>query len=197
VKTNYVLIDFESVQPSSLEPLNHDHFKLFVFVGAKQGKLAFDVVDCVHRLGARAEYIKVSGTGPNALDFHIAYYIGKYAADDPTAYFHVISKDAGFDPLIKHLKTKKILANRVCAISDIYPLKVSNCKDTGERIELILEKLRQNKKARPGRVETLSSTIKALFQKQLSEKEVAGLIKELTTRRHLTISNKKITYSID
>ena len=30
----------------------------------------------MQRLGpARAEYVEISGNGPNALDFHIAYYI--------------------------------------------------------------------------------------------------------------------------
>lgn len=194
MKTNYVLIDYESVQPSSLAALNHDHFKVFVFVGATQAKIPFEFVDCVQRHGDRARYIKISDTGPNALDFHIAYYMGQIAAADPSAYFHVISKDAGFDPLIKHLRTKKILASRVNAISDMYLVKVANI---GARIELILEKLRQNNKARPTTVEALTNMIGALFQKKLSDSEIAGLIKELTNRGHLTISNNKITYSID
>jgi hypothetical protein len=49
-------------------------------------------------LGAKAQYVKISGNGSNALDFHIAFYIGHLGAVDPTAYFHIISKDAGFDP---------------------------------------------------------------------------------------------------
>jgi hypothetical protein len=128
LKTNYVLIDFESVQPSSLDLLNHNNFKLFVFVGANEVKLPFEIADCIQRLGERAKYIKISGTGPNALDFHIAYYIGRTAATDPAAYFHIISKDAGFDPLITHLRANKIFASRVSAISDIPLLKIPNRK---------------------------------------------------------------------
>ena len=83
VKTNYVLIDFESVQTKSFEQLIHEHFKVIVFVGATQDKLTYEVVESLQQLGSRAEYIKISGRGPNALDFHIAYYIGRLAAAEP------------------------------------------------------------------------------------------------------------------
>src|SRR5687767_2649597 len=108
VRPNIVLIDFESVQPASLEVLAADHFKVKVFVGATQTKLPFDLVTAIQRMGDRAEYIKISGVGPNALDFHIAYYIGRIASQEPDAFFHIISKDTGFDPLIQHLKDNKI-----------------------------------------------------------------------------------------
>ena len=141
------------------------------------------------------EYIKISGNGPNALDFHIAYYIGQLAAVDPMAYFHIISKDTGYDPLIRHLKGKKILASRAKTISDIPCIKVSNCKSTAERIDVILGKFKQLKAAKPRTVKALGSTISALFQRQLSDKEVSGLIKELVNKRYLTVSGTKITYA--
>jgi PIN domain-containing protein len=196
MRKNYVLIDFENVQPDSLERLDHAHFKLFVFVGAHQGKLPLKFVASLQRLGDRAEYIQISGNGPDALDFHIAYYIGQLAAAEPAAYFHIISKDAGFDPLIQHLKTKKIFAGRSRAISEIPFVRASNSKSSAERIELILGKLRQLKAAKPRTVKTLASTIAALFQKQLSEKDVSGLIDELATRGYITVSDTKVTYAV-
>ena len=39
MRTNYVLIDFENVQPESLVGLQQDHFKVLVFVGANQTKV--------------------------------------------------------------------------------------------------------------------------------------------------------------
>ena len=128
MRTNYVLIDFESVQPESFEPLSHDYFKVIVFVGANQTKLPFEVAKSLQKLGSRAEYIKLSGHGSNALDFHIAYYIGRLAAEEPSAYFHIISKDRGFDPLVQHLRSNKILAGRVKTIADIPVVKASNSK---------------------------------------------------------------------
>ena len=103
-----MLIDYENVQPKNLEILENHPFKVFVFVGANQVKVPFDLAVAMQSLGKGAKYIKISGNGPNALDFHIAYYIGELASQDPKGYFHIISKDTGFDPLIKHLKTKNI-----------------------------------------------------------------------------------------
>src|SRR4030065_289650 len=74
--------------------------------------------------GPEVEYIQIDGNGKNALDFHIAYYIGRLAAEIPDAYFHVISKDTGFDPLIKHLKAQKIVCRRSKSIADLPLAKI-------------------------------------------------------------------------
>lgn len=196
MRTNYVLIDFESVQTKSLELLTHDHFKVIVFVGANQGKLPFEVAMSLHQLGSRAEYIKISGRGPNALDFHIAYYIGRLAAAEPSAYFHIISKDTGFDPLIQHLRSKKILAGRAETVADIPAVRSSNSKSPRERIAIILAKLQQLKTAKPRTIKTLSSTIGSLFQNQLSEAEVELLVQGLAKKRYLEVTGAKITYAL-
>lgn len=195
MRTNYVLIDFENVQPDSLDLLDHDYFRLLVFVGASQGKVPYDIAVSLQRFGDRVEYIKISGKGFNALDFHIAYYIGRLSAADPSAYFHIISKDGGFDPLIHHLRGKEIFASRASTISDIPCIKVSNSKSAAQRIEVILGKLRQLKAAKPKTVKALGSTIAALFQKQLSDKEVTGLINKMPNKGYLTVSGAKVTYA--
>jgi len=113
MRTNHVLVDFENVQPASLMALvSEPAFKVLVFVGASQTKIPFEFAASMQALGDNASYVKISGNGSNALDFHVAYYIGRLAAGDPTAYFHIISRDTGFDPLITHLKAQKILAAR-------------------------------------------------------------------------------------
>lgn len=196
MRTNYVLIDFENVQPQSLGALDQDHFKVILFVGANQAKLSFDVAASLQQLGSRAKYIKMSGNGRNALDFHIAYYLGRLAAEEPTAYFHVISKDTGFDPLIKHLKSVKILAGRVTSLGDIPLVKASNSKSPQERIVVILDRLQQLKAAKPRRVKTLSSTMASLFPDQLPEQEVAALIQRLAGEGYLEIEGAKISYAL-
>lgn len=110
--TNYVLIDFENVQTSNLEVLKQHPFKVVVFVGANQAKIPFNVASEMQSLGDAAQYIKISGAGKNALDFHIAYYIGELSAKDPGAYFRVISRDTCFDTLIAHLKGRDIKIQR-------------------------------------------------------------------------------------
>lgn len=118
-------------------------------------------------MGPRAEYVRISGNGPNALDFHIAFYIGKLATADPKGFFHVISKDTGFDPLIAYLKGRKILAGRVKSIDEIPLVKTNGAMTRDAKLECIVARLQQMKAAKPRTVKTLSSTISALFQKQL------------------------------
>ena len=196
MRINYVLIDFENVQPQSLEPLVDGQFKVIVFVGANQSKLPFDVVASLQQLGDRAEYVKISGNGVNALDFHIAYYMGKISAGDPSAYCHIVSGDTGFDPLIRHLKSRKILAGRVKSISDIPLVKASNCRSPEERIQMVVTRLQQLKAAKPRTVRTLTSTIASLFQKKLSEGEVAAVVQDLESRGFVSIAGTKATYTL-
>jgi hypothetical protein len=196
LRKNYVLIDYENVQPDLLHGLDAEHFQVLLFVGANQVKLPFDIVSAMQELGTRASYVKISGNGANALDFHIAFYIGQLAAQDASAYFHVISKDAGFDPLIQHLKTKKISALRSKAIDDIPLLKASNSKSPSEKIDVIVENLKQRGASKPRTVKTLTSTIGALFQKQLSEDELASLLDELQAKGFITLSGTKVSYDL-
>jgi hypothetical protein len=196
VRTNYVLIDFENVQPNTLDDLAHDHFKVFVFVGANQTKVPLDFAVSMQSLGSRAQYIKISSTGRNTLDFHIAYYIGQFAAADESAYFHVVSKDQGFDSLIEHLKSKKLFAGRVEAIADIPLVKATNAKSATERIEVILDKLERLKDAKPRSLKKLHSTIDLLFQKQLPDEEIEALVQKLEAQDYLSRFGTKITYAL-
>jgi hypothetical protein len=109
IRTNYIFIDFENVQPSSLNLPKNMPFKVFIFVGAKQKKLPIKLAISMQNLGENAEYILVDNSGKNILDFYITFYLGKLSEKDPKGYFHIITKDTGFDMLIKHLREKKFL----------------------------------------------------------------------------------------
>lgn len=172
MKNNYVLIDFENIQPKNLAILNGHDFRVIVFVGANQTKIPFDLASALQALGTKAEYVKAGGNGQNALDFHIAFYIGQLSEKDPNAYFHIISKDTGFDPLITHLKEKKILAQREKDLSEIPMLRISNATSTEEKLEAIVKSLAARGHARPRKVKTLSNTINSLFSKSLEEAEI-------------------------
>ncbi|MBB6066264.1 PIN domain-containing protein [Pseudoxanthomonas broegbernensis] len=191
-----MLIDYENVQPSALSVLEKEHFKVIVFVGANQAKVAFDVAAQLQRLGPSASYVKISGNGPNALDFHIAYYIGHLAATEPDAYFHIISKDTGFDPLITHLKSKKIFACRSKDIGDMPIVKAANSKTLPEKLAVIVTNLKQRGAAKPRTVKTLSSTISSLFQKALAEDELAAILKHMEQQGFVTVTGTKVGYSL-
>lgn len=111
-RINYVLVDHENVQPTDVKALDRADVRLWVFVGSKQTKLSAQVAMQMQDMGERARYVRVSAVGANALDFHIAYSIGRLAEKDPSGFFHVISKDKGYDPLLAHLKENGISGSR-------------------------------------------------------------------------------------
>jgi len=112
----YFLFDFENVQPTSVGSLKPGLCRIKIFLGQSQSKLPLELLRALQPFGSDVEYIQISGSGPNAVDFHIAFYIGKLAGSYPGASFTIVSKDAGFDPLVRHLKASGITCNRVAAI---------------------------------------------------------------------------------
>lgn len=196
MRINHVLMDYENVQPEAFTGLDADHFRVLLFVGASQTKLPFDVADAMQRMGDRARYVKISGNGSNALDFHIAFYIGLMAATEPEAYFHIVSKDTGFDPLVQHLKARKLAVSRSSTIADMPCFKAANAKTTAERVDMVIAKLQIQKSARPRTVKTLTSSIASHFQKQLSEDELAALLAELQRRGIFKQQDNKVSYSL-
>jgi PIN domain len=112
LKKNYVLIDYENVQIKSLNLLKDEQFQVMIFLGINNTKLSTEFVLSKEVLGERAEYIRLEKAGENALDFHIAYYLGQIALKDSSGYFHIISRDKGFDPLIAHLKSIGVFSAR-------------------------------------------------------------------------------------
>jgi len=211
LKTNFVLVDFENVQPKNVSLLNGRSFKIKVFVGASQARIPFELARALHAYGPDAEYIQIDGNGKNALDFHISYYIGRLAAETPDASFYVISKDKGFDPLIKHLKAQGISCQRSSSIADIQGVKVSSSKtildrvDTvkpfdsrsiPEKVDAIMNNLTKRKAAKPRSLRTLRSTITALFKNSLADVELDELIEQLTRRGAIKVADGKLSYEL-
>lgn len=194
MRKNYVLIDYENVQPNYMAALDAEHFYVLVFVGANQTKVTYEVASVLQSMGSRAQYIKISSSGSNALDFHIAYYIGQIVAAEPEAYFHIISKDSGFDPLVQHLKSKKILASRVKTVAEIPLVKISTSKSASEKASAVMANLMQRGASKPRTLKTLGSTINALFQKSLTEQEISAVVEEMKLQKVISINETKVVY---
>ena len=194
MKNNYVLIDYENVQPKNLALLNGHQFKVKIFVGENQAKIPFELASSLQRLGENAEYIKITGSGSNALDFHIAFYIGQLAERDPDAYFHIISKDSGFDPLIKHLKARKIFAQRERDLAEIPVLRISTANSVDEKIDAIVKNFAARGHSRPRKLRTLASTIDSLFMKTLEESQIRAIIDQLTKQNLIVVEKENVSY---
>jgi hypothetical protein len=190
----YVLIDYENVQPNAIADLDNEQYNVIVFVGSKQEKVRFDVVSAIQKMGKRGEYIKIADSGKNALDFHIAYYIGVLSAKEPDAHFHILSKDTGFDSLVKHLRTKKVVVDRMKNIGDLPHAKVAAAKPASDRVSAVITNLKQCGHARPRTLKALGSTINGWFQKSLSEREVSTIIAELARQGIVVIDQTKVSY---
>jgi len=193
---NYVLIDYENVQPKNLDLLESHPFNVLVFVGQSQARIPFDLADSMQLLGKDARYVRISGNGQNALDFHIAYYIGELAASEPDAFFHIISKDKGFDPLINHLKERKIRVRREKDIGEIPLLQLTDNTSMDEKISAIVKNLGGRGQSRPRKVTTLSNTINSLFNPKLSAKELSALVKEMEKRKLIVINKNNVSYKL-
>lgn len=197
MKKHYILIDYENVQTKSLSVLQgapNQAFRIMVFVGANQSKIPIDLVSSMQSFGNKAEYIQITGSGRNALDFHIAYYLGALTERDPSGYFHVISKDTGYDPLIRHLKGKKISAARQKDLFEIPWLSSANKKPANEQITAIVENLSARGNSRPRKVKTLKNSINSLFGNKLEAEKIDNLLKDLQEQKYVIIKQENVTY---
>jgi hypothetical protein len=109
---------------------------------------------------------------------------------------YIISKDTGFDPLIQHLKSKKVRVCRSRDVTNIRSMKAATTTSAAERLADVIADLRKRGTARPRTIKTLSSTINSLFQNKLSEQELALLLQALQTQGFISIDDKKVSYPL-
>jgi hypothetical protein len=206
MRTNYVLIDFESVQVKSLALVAAEHFRVHLFLGPNHTKVPSDLVLAMHDFGDRAKYVRMHSPGPNALDFHIAYYLGALAAADADGFFHIISKDTGFDPLIRHLKDKKIYSARSESIElmPCFQVQPSTAAALGPDepndglaalVKVVVDDLIKRKSAKPRTVATLRSTVLARIGKTAAG-SLDGVMAALVRQGYVTTQGDKVSYHL-
>ena len=196
MRLNVVLVDFENVQPSDVALLKEGPFKVKVFLGPNQLRVPVSLAAALQPLGVNAEYIPLDSAGKNALDFHIAFYLGMLASEDKSAYFHIVSKDSGFDPLISHLKSRKISVARSECIAELPYFKPALPSAPDAQVEAAIADLVKRKASKPRTEKTLLSTLHALFKKELSEKQLSGLFEALRARGVVKIDGTKVSYNL-
>ncbi|HTR00619.1 MAG TPA: PIN domain-containing protein [Candidatus Acidoferrum sp.] len=211
------MIDFENVRVTTLPLLKDRGFHVKVFLGPKEARLPVDLVLAMHALGQHADYIKLDAGGSNALDFHIAYYLGKLATENPDSHFSIISKDKGFDPLVAHLQSKKIVCTRVATIEELLklphvpsalpkepiatkpkaqPPQQPPVKQTlTPTLQTVIDNLKSRGSSRPRKLKTLTSTIKALPLK-LNDQQVTQVIADLQALGYVTTKEGQVSYRL-
>ena len=72
-----ILVDYENIQNiNDLGKLSGYDFK--ILVGNNQTKIPIEVVTSLQKYGETVTWLQVSGQGKNALDFFIAFFLGKF-----------------------------------------------------------------------------------------------------------------------
>ena len=214
--TNYVLVDFENVQPD-LSMLAHTSFRVKVFFGAKQqeGRVPFKLLDAMLALGGNVEPIKVMRSGSNAVDMHIAYYVGRLVEKEPAAEIHIISGDTDFDPLVEYLKAHGVKCKRAKSITEIAKqaqVKVHAPATTrhvrtatqavrkphNDKLAPIIKQL-HSLSGKPATRKKLAQTVANYFRHHggaLAEGAVEQIIEDLIRMKYVSQSGTKVTYHL-
>jgi len=202
MKTNIILIDYENVQKHDLRPLlNHDVL-IKVFYNKNQ-KATFDFLNLAMAFGKeKFQAIQIQGKGKNAADFHIAYFIGKLAKEIPNPFFHIISKDTGFKPLVEFLKIEeKISCTVEASIAEIPLLKQPQTvikpetpKTIDDWYSIALGKLTNSKAQKPKKKKTLRNQIISFCRKQITENEANAIIEKLIENKIIECKNESVIY---
>lgn len=99
----HVLVDLENNQPTldEVRRLVPDLTDAWLFHSQKQAKHLASFA----ALGERHTRVPITRPGKNALDFHLAFYVGYIAARNPDAKLVVVAIDRGYRPMVEHART--------------------------------------------------------------------------------------------
>jgi hypothetical protein len=217
VRINHILVDYENDPVKSLALLKDAQFRVTLFLGPHNTKLPIELVLAMQGMGDRARYIVLETPGKNALDFHLAYYLGVLAREDPGGFFHIISKDTGFDPLIKHLKARNVLCARSATIEEMpcfnrpaangpkAPSAEAQPEPLGhqpvpisELVKITVSDLISRKASKPRTPKTLRSTMQATIQtkcgKHIPAADIDKAYETLLRQGYVALNGEKVTY---
>jgi hypothetical protein len=155
-----LLIDFENIQDIDLDQIVSSDYRICVFIGESQNKIPLELVKSAQKLGDRLDWLKIDGNGRNALDFHIAYYLGSQVEKNRSNEYIILSKDKGFDPLVRYVAKQNVKCNRINSIIEI--VSPRKTKDHDQEYRKVIENLRKIEKGkRPRKRNTLKQHINA------------------------------------
>lgn len=189
-----LLVDYENVGSVSLEAVP-TYALVVCFIGALQKTVPIALLDAATRFGERFKVTRIEGQGRNALDFHIAFYLGEYLSADASAEAIILSKDTGFDPLVKHLRRRRFNVRRVSSIPEA--LRSPAIAEKSPPVELVVKWLgAMQPQARPRKRKGLLAHTNNHFQKTLRAPEVAAIVDRLFAEKKVTDVNGALEYEL-
>jgi len=202
---NHVFVDFENVHQIDVSVIGTKSVNFTLLLGAKQTKIDAKLVENLMVHAASVQLVRLASSGKNALDFALAYYVGRTVSTDPAAYIHIVSKDTGFDPLVAHLRSRHINAHRHDSFATLPfsgPAKTANVTPKpepagqDEPLNRVREQLRKNIANRPKKKKTLLSHLKSHLGKGATDADAAAMLEKLQKAGDLHIGDKDVvTYN--
>ncbi len=189
-----VIVDFENVQNiKSLSSLSDLEIK--ILIGKSQNRIPLETVQVLQKFGSLLEWIKVPGQGKNALDFFVAYFLGKYIQENKYIEYKIISKDTGYDPLIEYLKDGNIKIERLTSVEQLKGNNDFNSQVNSADFDLVVEKIKKiDIKARPKKRASLISHLATALKNKKTKGEIAEIIEVFFEKKILIESNGQLKY---
>lgn len=189
----YLYIDYENVQDINIDVIKK-MTKVNIIVGASQSKVPINLVQKTQPLGEAVKWVQVSGNGRNALDFFIAFFVGKDIAADSSKNFIIYSKDTGYDPLINYLNQNGIKIRRIVSFQELNKNKEIKVDEAEiNKVKEYLKKVAANK--RPKKRASLTSFISSRM-KGTSSDDLNRIIEDLFIKKIVYEENGMIKYSL-
>jgi len=203
-----LLVDYENIGKIDLGAIPAG-VRVPFFFGASQRSVPTEFLKAAVKLGERFVQIDIEGQGKNALDFHIAFYLGEYLARSPQSPCVILSRDKGFDPLIKHLVKRGFTVRRANSIAEALASRAPPAAaprrggaarpaahgDGGPLLAEARQLLAGTQKVRrPRKRKGLIAVLHSHFSKKVPESELQSLVDKLIRRGELSESNGAITY---
>ena len=188
-----LLVDFENVQHVDLSRLDANA-GVIIFVGASQKSVPIDLVTAAQKLGSRIDWQRVEGAGRNALDFHIACHLGRILETAPKSRCIVLSKDKGFDPLLRHLNKIGLQCSRINSMLELDPKPAEPAEDDPNYTRVVEVLRKSDKRSRPRKRKTLSQAISSIFQKNIKQADIDRIIDLLFANKMISETRNIISY---
>jgi hypothetical protein len=143
-------------------------------------------------LGSRLEWVRIDGNGSNALDFHIACHLGEGLSRMPQAEFVILSRDKGFDPLLRHLVGRGMACRR---IEDPVQIVLAAMSSADANAKQVLELLgRTEKSKRPRKRATLVNYVTTHFGSKMQADELKRVIDRLFEMKLIAGTEAALVY---
>lgn len=195
-----LLVDYENIGKIDLSAIPAG-VRVPFFFGASQRTVPTEFLKAALRLGERFVPIDIEGQGKNALDFHIAFYLGEYLAQSPQTSCVILSKDKGFDPLVRHLSRRGFAVRRVNSVAEalggatLPPAAAAAARRQRSSPDDVLSYLaRMPRNRRPRKRKGLLANLNSHFSEKIPEAQLQSMIEQLIAQGRLSETGGAITY---